>query len=195
MWVPMAGRINLWYSITQSREICDINQLFEPIYPESFDTYTVKWMFTFYEFHMEDTKSGINVEVRNLRQEVFERLIAEMQNWPETLVLYAYVDTTEDVRTEREAERNAMVYYWDTRSGKEKKECIYTIEKDGQIFYVYEQYSLSEGDGEFSAEVPQEVSVYGEYNGQYYSVDGSGFTERPSIEWLTSFGMVPYVED
>ena len=54
---------------------------------------------------------------------------------------------------------------------------------------IQELYFLIE-----SETIPKHVSFWGSINGTYFTGSVGGFTERPSYEWVTSFGLTPYVE-
>ena len=54
---------------------------------------------------------------------------------------------------------------------------------------IQELYFLNE-----SETIPRSISIWGSTGGTYFTGYMGGFTERPSYEWVTSFGLKPYVE-
>lgn len=186
--------ISWWVKEPMEFEIMDLNALLEPVYPDSSIVYPseikckVAWSrFARYSFSIYEVYGNLTCSLSPSTRETNETWADRYLNWKDYLVEeYSSVEA-DDVRVEQEAERNATVYY-----REEYKDCIYTIEKDGRLFYVHEEYRLISGTtpGVFK-DTPTTTTVYGEYNGQYYKLKVNS-RERPSIELLTSFGLVPY---
>lgn len=92
------------------------------------------------------------------------------------------------------SERNARVVHSETGAG-EFNDVFYTITtKRGDTLYVKEQYALSYFDetrnDEVSETIPQNIRLFGNNGSNYYFGWFKGFEERPSVEWLQSFGLV-----
>jgi len=189
------GEINRFAEWHPEFEICNLNALHAPIYPAPLDGYTVEWFFAFHRFLITDTDSQVLCHLEERPQEIIEMWAERLNNWTDYRVSQGYVDTHEDIRVEVETERNATSYYWPGGTCDEIKDCIYTIEKDNQVFYIREQYYLYSNNREPSAEIPRAIFLYCEGGNQSYCLSIYNPTERPSVEWLTSFGVVPYVEE
>ena len=86
-------------------------------------------------------------------------------------------------------DRNATEIYYVGPYGDQLKDLIYTYNENGKDITIFEWYELNVSDS-----VPSSISIAGTVNGVYYYVYISGFSERPSYEWITSFGLMPYVE-
>ena len=69
------------------------------------------------------------------------------------------------------------------------KVLVYQITTDDSVFHVKETYRLNE-----SKTVPQNITVYGTCKNQYFDIYIQYLTERPSVAWLSSFGLREYVE-
>ena len=57
------------------------------------------------------------------------------------------------------------------------------------------EYSGTSSDVDVSETVPYRGYLFGKMHGQYYQITLHDFTEAPTVEWLTSFGVTPYVDD
>lgn len=86
-------------------------------------------------------------------------------------------------------DRNATEICYVGPYGDKLKDIIYTYNENGKDITILEWYELSVSDT-----IPSSISIAGTVDGVYYYVYISGFSERPSYEWITSFGLKPYVE-
>lgn len=86
-------------------------------------------------------------------------------------------------------------YYYTTVSGV-LKEVRYTLNVNGKTLIVNESYCLQMDDGivPVSETVPYTVNIYGTDNGVNFSMFLCDFTSRPTVEWLSQFGVEEYKE-
>ncbi|MGM9646753.1 MAG: hypothetical protein ACI3YH_01310 [Eubacteriales bacterium] len=99
------------------------------------------------------------------------------------------------VSTSNETERNATIYEF-TTSLAELRKIRYCIETNDKILYIDETYALSVNHELLvpSETIPSSINIYGQMDEGYFYIYLSDFTERPSVEWLSSFGLIEYAE-
>ena len=185
-----------WEEIKElgSGELVNLDTLLTSVYPNTLDSYTIEWDRRGYAFRLVDADSETECQLFEVTTDTATDKTVTYHNWLEHLVsVYSYLER-ETVRVETEAERNATSYYWTVWDGEEVKDCVYTIEQNDRTFYVHERYSLS-GSAIPSADVPQSITMYCISDNQCYKLVVRRLAERPSVEWLTAFDLVPYVEE
>jgi len=158
-------------------EICNINKLYEAMYPENIEVEYIMFTGRGYTYELGNGTIGY---IHYLCQDDYESLFEDEYNFtiggPGFTVL----------SVEQVADRNAEVLRYDNGIlGMECRRVRYTNETDHGTQYVLEVY---EGDTLSS------VNIYGMSNGAYYSVFVHAPEERPSLEWISSFGLREYVE-
>ena len=158
-------------------EICNINKLYEATYPENIAVEYIMYTGRGYSYELGNGTIGY---IHYLCQDDYESLFEDEYNFtiggPGFTVL----------SVEQVADRNAEVLRYDNGIlGMECRRVRYTNQTDHGIQYVLEVY---EGDTLSS------IRIYGMNNGAYYSVFLHAPEERPSLEWLSSFGLREYVE-
>ena len=105
----------------------------------------------------------------------------------------------EIIAIETEDDRNARVVYC-KNNAVASKEVVYEIQNNERTLYVEEFYILDRfGTANterlaISETTPKSVKVFGEDDGYVWYLRISDPTSRPSVEWLSSFGLKPYVE-
>ena len=165
--------------------VLDTKQLWEPEFPEKMEITQVMFNETGnYSFAFGDSDSKLRGFISLVNQELFQKLI-EME-----YTSFFYNKNIVVDREEFDPDRNAMKYYYHTSAGSflyvhyqptsnEKK--LTVIEIYGKIY-------------DTGFEVPHRMIIFGEENGCYYDLQLYGLSERPSVKWLESFGLKPYVE-
>ena len=86
-------------------------------------------------------------------------------------------------------ERKATIYEYLTSDEREYKLIVYSIGEGSEMPYVVETYNVMSND-----EVPSSIKIYGQEQGKYFWLDITNLQERPSVEWLSQFGLKEYVE-
>lgn len=98
------------------------------------------------------------------------------------------------ISQEEEPERDAIVYHYWTGVATQKK-IHYKIVDGSKTIYIQEEYNLSVHDNitPISETVPYGINFWGMDNGAYFYGVILDSMERPSVEWLSSFGLEPYI--
>ncbi|MBE6639430.1 MAG: hypothetical protein E7616_08300 [Ruminococcaceae bacterium] len=93
-------------------------------------------------------------------------------------------------KTEQTDDRDATVYWYTTSSGELKK-IEYTIVTEKAELFVTETYCLRLNHDlmAVSDTIPQGVQIHGNLGDRYFYCSVYECTERPSVEWLSSFGL------
>lgn len=166
-------------------EICDLDNLYDARLPGETSIKQIALRGKSYSFTLENYIAAscfINCLDEADYNKAFEEEYLGFPNEHEEVI---WEEQTED--------RNATIKYFRTEAGVFKR-LEYTLQQDGRMLYVIEEYILSfyTGSKPTSDTIPRTVTVYGEENGGYYKVWVLEPVERPSVEWITSFGLVPF---
>lgn len=160
--------------------IPDINHLCQPILPDNIQwTGGAVWSGTeMYSFRTsQDTHKSFAFSV--LSKEDYELR-------KDTLTNYTGTDILELVRVEKITDRNATVYYTKSkRNGNESSFLFYMIEVNGRKIFVEEHQNI--GNDPLS----NSLRMYICENGFYGVISIHYDNERPSVEYLSSFGLTP----
>ena len=126
-----------------------------------------------------------------LSQESYDDNLSDFEEDVKGLNSPAYVDL---VRTTTE-DRNATVYEYSTEMGR-FRQILYTVTRRNTTIYVREFYRIQASpnhpDAIVSETVPREVRLFGCDDGICFSVYDYNLTERPSMEWIGTFGIEEY---
>jgi len=162
-------------------EICNINKLYEAVYPENFEVEHIMFTGKSYSFESGTGKSDnrINGFIRYLSQDSYEKLFDDDYNRTIGGVGITVLSV------EQVADRNAEVLRFYNIVGTESCRVRYTNETDHGTQYVLERYEK---------DTLRSIRIFGISNGAYYDVYLTDLKERPSIEWLSSFGLREYAE-
>ena len=162
----------------------DLDRLFDPVPPRGWEVDEVYWNGTSYSFYVSDARIGaadtfayLYVLPRDAYSETFEREY-------ETFFDREQITVTSRRRT---GDRNAEVVLFSTSSADQKR-IRYTL-PNGVI--VDEQYVLKSNTPllETSETIPQMIHLYHEGEECCFTAVIFGLTERPSVEWLSQFGL------
>ena len=159
-------------------EIPNLSNLAEPIAPASLGAYRIhvsgdSWSFNYKPANAKNAHVYISDAVYH------NKLVEEFLHYE------AKLSERNQVAVTQVPERNARVYTW-VANGKTCKRILYSISANETVYYVNELYADAEG------ETIVNVYLWFEYQGEYLYVTINEPTERPSVEWLTSFGVKPY---
>lgn len=168
-------------------EICDLNNLYDITMPTDVSFEEVTWYGSHYVFDFLRNEMYGYLQV--IDQQNYEREYAnlDINNWsaPQTII------SEETVK-----DRNATVVRYRNDTG-EYKIINYQIETESGMMYVSEHYSLGfsfhlSGDPEPSETIPDTIDFCGTSGDAYFHGWMSDFSERPSVQWLSEFGVVEY---
>ena len=160
--------------------ICDLDQLYQPVFPSDLPEYRVVWKGVNYGFLFGYVNDPNRIEFELTSQEYYEREVGNLLD----------EDNYAEMTPQIEEDRDATVYYYTAtvyqdgvHTDVERKQVLYTYNKDGNTFYVYEYYDVA------SNPAPKYIDVYGAVADKFVHLHVSNLTVRPSIEWLSSFGL------
>ena len=162
--------------------VCNIYALSDAKLPNNAASSTVHWYGSTYSIDIDagDVYGMVNITSKELVE-------WEEECWGNRTSANRSISI---ISEETEADRNASVIVFDAVTvGERWKEIRYNYSAKDTKMVILERYLCS--DSETS---PQAIYMWGQSNGEYFTVYLYGFTERPSYEWVTSFGLKPYVE-
>ena len=164
--------------------ICNIDKLYEPTYPSDFDTLSIKWHGYYYNYELfgNSFPNGLNMDlIPEKRYTINEDPIAYYSNNLTNGASITSVTKTSD--------RNATIIEYTTPDNRPIQVVWYRIETDSKTILVYETYDPSKATDSLL-----HVELYGAQAGQYFEFFYLNPPERPSLEWLSQFGIREYVE-
>ena len=168
-------------------EICDLDSLCDVRMPQGMTLHHVTWEGSSYSFDLRNQfTSSCYVICRGKEDydDCFQRYYA---NCPYSK------DLAYDFREEKSYDPEGTQIFYKTGAG-DFKVVKYEIREENRILYVSEEYHLTSYSGtlETSTTVPYRIHMFTEENGTFVTVSIYEPTERPSVEWLSSFGVTPY---
>ena len=166
-------------------EVLDFKNVYEPVFPSEV-TWDggVKWYGKYYRPSSVESDKFLNMTFAVLTSDIYQH---SLQRSKDLIHNNDLVTITKSVQVE---ERNATVYYYTTSSG-EFKSIEYVIETENGKMFVMEDYRLATKNKELptSDSVPSSIDLYGECKEGFFDCWISGLVERPSVEWISSFGL------
>lgn len=166
-------------------EIADLYNLYTPAVPDDIklESEEVGWGNYYYSYALK--KNGaITVSAFNVcsHRYFFDTYYAK---YVKILSDTTYQNTKYE--TGYEEDRNATVFYSVEGEQLKKLHVVYALETGYKALTVIENYTNS-------AAVPSSVEILGYDKYHYFYANAYGFSERPTEEWLLSFGLTPYTE-
>lgn len=169
-------------------QVCNLDTLYAPQLPSNYILYGIDWDGQNYCFIIQNgnTADPFFLQDESDWQERWEKEL----NW-NTGVLRLDVTSTQN-----DPERNGTVYFYPyatyTPDGQSieyanRKSCVYTFERNGNTFYICEDYDSDAPDA-----IPSNISIFGISQGQHFRIFLSKLEERPSIDWIAQFGLQVY---
>lgn len=178
--VLRSGKSNNVLEISDPNKICDLKM------PNSLEYKYVSWHGDAYHFEIEKEDFIGYIDCYDVIQDQYTRKFEEYQNFPNE-----NHTVTSDITVE---DRNARIVYSYT-STCEQKNILYKITAGKSEIYVRETYVIQNLDDELtfivSDTIPYTINVWGSDETHYWHGWFMGFKERPSVEWLSSFRLVP----
>ena len=174
-------------------EICNVHELIQPVTPPEF-TVAAVWLYgEDYTVSLAGSTNKPNLSAgmyfgdtgkweRNLNQwmEIIEKNQLDSHE----------TDTVDGIITE--------TYVYTTSSAQLKRVFLTIPGEDGQAAtHIMIKYILQADSNllTVSDTVPAEIFVFGEKNGIPFDYLIHGLTEAPTVEWLSSFSIAPYVDN
>lgn len=169
-------------------EICDLNKLHDCTMPADMDTKYISWYGDYYAFALTGETSEWGAIIYGDTEgytDTFNEEYMDFLSNPNVTV----------TKQEQIEDRAATVYYGFTDIAELKDICYEIREGDKHIF-VREKYLL-DADHDLmkkSSTVPSSIDVWGTDGDEYFYGSFFHLSERPSVEWLSEFGLTPYVD-
>ena len=166
--------------------VCDLNSLHEPIFPENF-AYEIEWCGPYYYFIARKDENRVGVVLSTCSKERCDDVARRTNGtWRPSGFEESEVQVT------KTRDRNATVYCCEEtrRTGiiVTEKHIFYSFDVDGITYTVWEWYD------QLTDDLARVTYIYGYSNGYYFHAQISKLSERPSIEWLSRFGVRDRVE-
>lgn len=162
--------------------ICNLQKLYQPVLPADWKLEEIIWVGRYYYFcigPINDIELTYNT-VGMTTQEHFSELLAE----------YNTMESENIVQLEQVEDRNAIVYSYVGGMGTNIKKIKYTITvSDNKTVYVDEVYYVDESES-----VPKCINILVDHAGKYLDIYIDELEARPTVEWLSQFGIREYVE-
>ncbi len=168
-------------------EICDLNNLYDVRTPQDVTLSSISWTFDSYTFYLESQIApSFSIDCHTPKD--YKYCLVENYTYCPSPHSNAYGRQEEKI-----SDRNAtqIFYQTDVSTFKTLK---YEIKEENRTLYVAEKYRLTSSNPriETSRTVPYHIDVFIEENGAFVHMHIYEPTERPSVEWLSSFGVTPY---
>lgn len=158
------------------RKIPIFNHIYVPILPESAQIRKITWYGNSYILDIScDQARDVNYDPY-VTQAEYQKTISHYKDFA--------ANNKTITSTSFDSERSATVYNYIWPSGSEHRLVYYSVTSNGAEYHIAENYSSPE------ATVPESTNVYCTDNGRYFSIFLYDQAVRPSVEWLTSFGIV-----
>ena len=171
--------------------ICDLHRLYEPVLPEGYTLDGVTWEGAGYELKIKGNEASAGGYIQFRSQDTWDSVYQyEMEQLTKFEILQHESSTYDGASSE--------TYVYTTGAAK-LKDVYLTIPSENRSTptKVIMHYCLEHSDPEYSVSdtVPRTVEIYGEDNGQHFKVLILSPTTAPTVEWLSSFGITPYVDN
>lgn len=173
-------------------EICNVDNLYECAYPSDLTLHVISWNGPGYAYVLSGDTVSCNIFYLK-EDRYYESVNSQYKSFLEG----EYITITAQ---EYEEERSATVYYYTVDSGAKGKYICYEIQKGNNSILVQEEYCIEGPTGgmshdmTYSDSIPNGIKFWVKDNSAYAYGIMHNFEERPSVEWLSQFGLREYVE-
>lgn len=182
------NNMRIYYLLHGPIKVPDMDEFYDPIYPEC-NGFKLAWELSSalnsrYLFDFGDTATSVmmssstEAQMENFKHYFDNKNISD--NYGKLVA--TYTDET----------RNGTVYHfveeynWESHTESQDWYFVtYEITVAERTLYVLEEYYSNNPE----TNVPAYVKVQGVYNGIYFSLRINNPKDRPSVEWLSSFGL------
>lgn len=184
----LKGLHKLYEIRNHTLEMFDIENPMDAVLPEDVQIKHVAWAGKYCYFPLETDISAVASLYwykEDQMEEVFE---AKYEN---ALNEYQVILGTTNI-----PDRNAVEIRYNNETGWYKLLRYEIVEKDRKL-YIQEHYTLDRAEsapsynGTISGEIPNQVEIFGFGEEACFYAGFLYLDERPSVEWLTSFGLTP----
>jgi hypothetical protein len=155
-------------------KVCNLNKLYTPILPSGMSISNIIWYGESYEFRI-DTQQTLSCLITCVTKESFEEDIKEFTE-------YTSNENIEILATYEDPQTGGTVYEYETILGYRSRDTLYTIQTETKKICVLEEYEY------------KFVTIWVEDNGVNYIISLYDLDSRPTVDFVKSLGLVPYVE-
>ena len=176
---------------TNGIRICDLNTLYNPTMPDGVLVEQVTLWRAAYYFTMSSAvgSGALTVASESTYQFHYDRDFKDIEGYQ---ITRQENGTIEDIPCE-------IIEYTVPGNGDQYRDIYLTIQDGDRTLNIELSYCLKNSQSTTSRPVsetlPWRVLIFGENNGQHFYAYLRDFTTAPTVEWLTSFGITPYVEN
>lgn len=167
-------------------EICDLDNLYDVRMPEDVTLRQVNWEGIRYSFSLDSQFAASCTVGCETSKNYSHLLLTEYELAP-------YNTNGYDFQEVKSYDPDGIQLFYRTDHA-EYKIIKYEIHDENRTLYVTESYRLVsyKNISKTSSTVPHLIYMLTEENGAFVSVRIYDPIERPSVEWLSSFGLTPY---
>lgn len=163
--------------------VCNLDKLYEPTYPADLNP-TVRWQGYYYTWTFDGDISSTSFAMSFSAYLDYHHHEDELWDFGPLDYRTANGDFVDYVTNT--SDRNATVIEYTTADNRTIKSFWYKIETGDKTLLVEESHDLT-----FKKYY---VNIYGQQGDKYFQVINIEPTERPSVEWLSQFGLQEYIE-
>ena len=156
--------------------IIDVDHVCDPLLPDDLFVGCVDWEGPSYAFEF-DGRNVVSGILRVLTKEDYATVFADEYE------TFFDRETITVLSRENVAERNAEVVRYRTSTGEDYQAIRYALANGVK---VVEFYRVQKGT---PLAIPEKVALYGESGDAAFQAQLYDLTERPSVEWLSQFGL------
>ncbi len=175
-------------------EICNLTSLYQAVYPQDIQALKVTLVGENYYFSAFDSANFSNAITHVVAQTKYEHYYASEFNVAETS---SYVTITNQADGLFDGINCKIIEYEYPNSGAKCRDHIFDIDNNGISYHVNVRYRLKSPtavDWRESETLPSDVWMFWQENGQYFFIEIDTLNISPTVEWLSSFGVTPYVD-
>lgn len=166
-------------------EVCNLENLYEVQLPTGQAVRHITWKGMVYHFELEQTGY-----VECITREAYEnRLDLLYTNAIKKDIPVEYEETGRDGKTVLKRYQHGATLIRHDLSSEEKE--LYAVEIFDSAGFRLEYVDTCPA----TELIPDRIRFFGKMNGAYFYGYLSDLPSRPSVEWLSSFGLTPYVEE
>jgi hypothetical protein len=163
-------------------QVCNLEKFIVPSVPSSIELKHIFWNGTYFMHVLRGKDNDTVCHMKTFTYDQYEEEVDLAKNFHTRTTCKVHSVVTEE-------DRNATVTRFTNLLDKECKRIYYTITVGDKTLHISENYTL--GD---TADVLDNVQICGSDNGEYFYYMLDSLSERPSVEWLSKFGLREYVE-
>ncbi|MBQ9780786.1 MAG: hypothetical protein IJW00_07555 [Clostridia bacterium] len=176
-------------------EICNLTSLYQAVYPQEIQASKVTLVGENYYFSAFDSADFSNAITHVATQTKYEQYYTSEFSVAETS---PYVTITNQTDGLFDGLNCKIIEYEYPNSGAKCRDHIFDIDNNGISYHVNVRYRLkspSSVNWRESETLPSDVWMFWQQDGQYFFIEIDDLNIEPTVEWLSSFGVTPYIDN